>query len=233
VLEEIRHFEAKTLLSSLSCHGVKNTSAILELGAGGGYTMDILMGAGYSNYQAFDLVAKHSNNGNVINFYDGKVLSIPDKSIDCVITSNVIAHVEDLDSFFLEIRRVLKDGGLFLNVLPTSSWRLWTNLTIGINILLMRTGLRKRAAVGDAGRGYKRSIFKAGLGHRGNVFTQLYEFARWSGFFKKYGWQYVERKRCALFYTGVGLVASNLSIKTRNMLSYVVGSSSKVYAFKK
>ena len=65
---------------------------------------------------------------NVIS-YDGKNIPFPDEYFDVVFSSNVLEHIAHIDQFLLEIKRVLKSNGIAIHILPTGSWRFWTNLS--------------------------------------------------------------------------------------------------------
>lgn len=50
-----------------------------------------------------------------------KKLNFSPETFDLIFTSQVIAHVENLELFFEEIKRVLKKDGLIINLVPTIS----------------------------------------------------------------------------------------------------------------
>jgi SAM-dependent methyltransferase len=54
----------------------------------------------------------------VFDMPDGR-LPFDDDSFDMVCANNVFEHVQDIEQALSEVRRVLKPGGFFLNVLPT------------------------------------------------------------------------------------------------------------------
>lgn len=45
---------------------------------------------------------------------DGGILPMPDKSVDVLTMNSVLHHISDLPHLYLEVDRVLKDGGLFI-----------------------------------------------------------------------------------------------------------------------
>jgi SAM-dependent methyltransferase len=51
-------------------------------------------------------------------FYDGKVFPFEDSYFDLIFSTEVIEHVDDLDSFCKESYRVLKPGGFFIVTTP-------------------------------------------------------------------------------------------------------------------
>ncbi|MBI5405403.1 MAG: class I SAM-dependent methyltransferase [Candidatus Kerfeldbacteria bacterium] len=48
--------------------------------------------------------------------FDGKALPFPDKSFDCIFFSAVWHHIQDLPTYFKEVRRVLKDDGAVIAI---------------------------------------------------------------------------------------------------------------------
>ena len=50
------------------------------------------------------------------------------ESFDVIYTSHVLAHIEDLEMSFKEMRRVLKKDGIVIHTVPTNWWSLLTNL---------------------------------------------------------------------------------------------------------
>ncbi len=54
---------------------------------------------------------------------DGRI-DFPDESFDLVVSNQVLEHVEDLDKVLSEIHRVMKPGGITLNLFPSVDvWR--------------------------------------------------------------------------------------------------------------
>ena len=67
-------------------------------------------------------------------------------------SSNVLEHVRELDQLEVEIKRVLRPGGLCVHVLPTHVWRFWTTLSafpVALQkVAAMRAELRPSLGVG-------------------------------------------------------------------------------------
>src|SRR5262249_30988896 len=64
-----------------------------------------------------------------VEVYDGSHIPFPDNHFDIVFSSNVLEHVRDVPTMLRETRRVLKNDGVAIHVLPSSSWRFWTLIT--------------------------------------------------------------------------------------------------------
>lgn len=101
----------------------------------GKVVLDIACGSGYGTYlmakkakkvYGVDIdeqtieYAKENYSGNNIEYIVGDGVSIPlkDKSVDIVVSYETIEHIEKYDIFMKEVKRVLKDGGLFLLSTP-------------------------------------------------------------------------------------------------------------------
>jgi len=61
--------------------------------------------------------------------YDGKTIPAEDDTFDIVFSSNVLEHIPHIYQFQKEIQRVLKPDGIVIHILPSSSWRIWSNFT--------------------------------------------------------------------------------------------------------
>lgn len=61
----------------------------------------------------------HQRQGSKVDvYYDGKTLPFPDHRFDAVVTFETLEHVFNIEPILLEIRRVIKPGGLFLASIP-------------------------------------------------------------------------------------------------------------------
>lgn len=61
----------------------------------------------------------HSHeNDRIEYFYDGKKLPFSDNCFDCLFSSEVIEHIDNLSDILVELNRVLKKDGLFLLTTP-------------------------------------------------------------------------------------------------------------------
>jgi SAM-dependent methyltransferase len=106
--------------------------AILDYGCGSGRHVYEYLDAGYCNISGYDIgdfVARrqtadsaHFRFGSTGS--DGRMSALPwpDNTFDFVFATSVFEHVQDQDTAYAEICRVLKPGGVFLNVFP-SKWR--------------------------------------------------------------------------------------------------------------
>src|SRR5262245_16041901 len=99
---------------------------ILEIGAGTGEQAAELARRGFE-VVAIDMAASNYSTSRVFEVlnYNGVDLPFPDQSFDIVYSSNVLEHVIELDHLEWEIRRVLRDGGRCIHLVPTPAWRIW------------------------------------------------------------------------------------------------------------
>jgi SAM-dependent methyltransferase len=234
---------------------------LLEIGAGTGAQAAVLAARGF-DVQAIEIAGSVYENDQVfpVSVYDGKVLPFPNASFDIVFTSHMLVHIEDEDAFQQEILRVLKPGGRVVHILPTSSWRFWTNLVhypasyVRHGLRIMRTLLGAAPAQGSLGM----AMAAAGAGAaapgqaggpsvlarlftpparvsaRGNALTEQFDFSEhnWKKLFSRNG-QVVEA--CLpnrLFYTGHMSLGPRLPMQVRQALSYLLGSGGKVYVLR-
>ena len=124
-LHVIREYEFARILPYL-----RSGARVLEIGGGTGYQARRLHEAGF-NVTSID-VAHGTYASSELEFpvqpYDGRHFPFPDASFDIVFSSNVLEHIPDLAQTHRETVRVLQPGGYCVHVLPTGSWRFWTNL---------------------------------------------------------------------------------------------------------
>lgn len=73
-----------------------------------------------SEYIGCDVeVSGHSHiNENIDVYYDGKHLPFDDNSFDGIFSSEVFEHIFNLEEMLMELRRVIKKGGVMLVTLP-------------------------------------------------------------------------------------------------------------------
>ena len=210
-LKAIRLHEINLILKMLPPEG-----KILEIGAGTGWQAEVLERNGY-NVHAIDLPASSIYKDKRVRFikeYDGKTIPYADHSFDVVFSSNVLMHIPHVHDFQKEILRVLKPDGSAIHVLPTSSWRLWSNLTHLLKFWA------NSPILGE---------------HAGNAWTEIYYLSGrwWTRLFRQTRWTVMARTPTKLFYTGSSIMDSRLTIKARKQLKYVFGSSSTIFVLKK
>jgi SAM-dependent methyltransferase len=226
---------------------------VLEIGAGSGWQARELAVRGYE-VEAVDIASPRYANSRVwpVIEYDGRTLPFPEGVFDCIFSSNVLEHVEDLPQLFAEMRRVLKHDGQVVHLVPTASWRLWTSLlhyprmAVRVierarNHLLRRPdmdvyGQRSTQAVevsrlGSRWRYLLRIAFAERHGAHHNALWELYGFSRWRWARTFAGWRGLRlvRHRGGIYYSGNLLLGRVLPIGLRTKLSWALGSSCHVF----
>jgi SAM-dependent methyltransferase len=210
-LKAIRTHELDVVLNMLPPKG-----KLLEIGAGTGWQSLALEKRGYS-VSAIDLPLSDYVKNRVypIIDYDGSTIPFPDNTFDIVFSSNVLEHIPHVHAFQKEIHRILKPEGSVLHVLPSSSWRFWTNISH-----VAKTWWPLPGVHGE---------------HAGNSLAEIYYFSRrwWTRLFAETGWRIVSQDTTGLFYTGASIMDSRLNIDLRRKMSRVCGSSCNVFVLKK
>jgi SAM-dependent methyltransferase len=238
-LRALRDEELNRVLSSFP-----QEAHILELGAGAGWQALTLQSKGH-HVLAVDL-----NNSSYLDHaifpvipYDGHSLPFKSGSFDVVFSSNVLEHIQHLDSFDEEIHRVLKPLGMAIHILPTGSWRFLTSITHPVRLVrrifervqqrYMTSDSFSRARISKTARWYY-TIRPNRHGEKGNSLTELYRFSRyaWRKHFTCHGWELLKVKPLGIFYTGNQLFHNHLNLQLRSSLANIFGSSTCVYICK-
>lgn len=244
-LQRIRLCELERAMPVLAGAG-----AVLEIGAGAGWQSKALADRGFS-VEAIDIANDRYRDAHVwpVRKYDGRHIPFPAGTFDVVFSSNVLEHIEHIAEFQPEIRRVLRPTGLAVHILPTGSWRFWTNLTHYLfvtKVLMARVlGIRpvgqesSKQGTGSMPKRSKVELLRKVLipprhGEKGNCLTEIYLFSRyrWERFFERTGWSVELCYPVKLFYTGYSILDASLSIKLRRPMSHVLGSSCLVYVLR-
>jgi|TARA_B110000238_G_C16119287_1_gene436364 SAM-dependent methyltransferase len=110
-------FARINLFNNIKIYGKRLTGNILDIGCGTKPYKKYLKG----NYKGLEIDNENKNEKNTdseILFFDGKIFPLKNDSIDSVLCTQVLEHVEDPTLFFSEIKRILKKDGLILLTVP-------------------------------------------------------------------------------------------------------------------
>jgi SAM-dependent methyltransferase len=216
---------------------------VLEIGAGTGRQALEIRRFG------FDVAAIEIPDSNYsqerqfpITDYDGRHIPFPDASFDVVFSSNVLEHVRELDQLQVEIKRVLRPGGLCVHVLPTHVWRFWTTLSafpVALQkVAAMRVELRPSLRVGRFFRALGRAVvtllapfFPSRHGEKGNVVSELWLFhpSRWRRHFRASGFDIIRDQPMGLLYTGNLFLGDRRSLAQRRQMAERYGSTCHLF----
>jgi len=207
-LNEIRAYE----LEKIESYFPKGKEIkILEVGGGTGKQAMLLREKGYdihsidletSNYSQF----KH----DIVTIYDGVIIPFDTDTFDVVISSNVLEHIADLPNIMSELKRVTKQDGIGIHLMPSPSWRFYTTIADLISVW----------------------HFKKKHGeHASNIFTETFVFRKswWIKQFHKNAFSIILTSTNALFYTGDSLMGPRISLSSRCFLSKILGASCNVF----
>lgn len=248
-LEKIRRFELGAILSVLR-REVKPGGKVLDIGAGTGWQARLVSEVGY-RVEAIDMPSSAyvDKRAFAIQDYDGHHIPFPDASFDAVYSSNVLEHVAHADAFQREILRVVNPDGVAVHVVPSSSWRFWSNFAhyaYMIKALFLRmtgtasstndtiTSGTKEPVPRTFANSLRRIFIPNRDGEMGNALTEIWYFSRWrwARLFRNNGWQIETRRSNRLVYTGYYVLGEAMSIRSRVGMSLLLGGSCHVFVLR-
>lgn len=217
---------------------------LLEIGGGNGFQAQLLNKLS-ANVTSIDVCEwQHGERLFPVTLYDGVNIPFSDSSFDMVFSSNVLEHVKDIDAILLEMRRVLRPGGIAVHILPSVSWRFWSIFTHYLFVIRRLLGQLKlgdsETDSSDANRAtYQRrgliwmirnTLIAPAHGEFRNALVELFEYSqnRWCGRFSKNGWRTIAIRPSGLFYTD-RLVAQSWGIPRRIEMAKYLGSACIIY----
>jgi SAM-dependent methyltransferase len=93
---------------------------LLDIGCGHKPYKSIFLSEGskVTEYLGMDMCDNRSYDNKPEICWDGKIIPLPENSVDCAIATEVLEHCPDPDGLLAEAYRVLKPGGIFLVTVP-------------------------------------------------------------------------------------------------------------------
>jgi SAM-dependent methyltransferase len=221
---------------------------VLEIGGGTGSQAAILQHRGV-DITSIEMAASNYRDARVFPLieYDGVHIPFDDETFDTLFSSNVLEHVPHLDSFQAEMMRVLKPKGRAIHVMPSHTWRLWSNAAHYVSLVqklipaLAPDITSSNASGPPQGIGssltsrLKRAAIPARHGERGNIFTEAFYFrpAWWRRHFEKAGWIVEDISPVPLFYTAYMVLKGRLDMLLRRKLAVHLGAASTCFILRK
>jgi len=120
-LSRLRRYEFERIK-----HLFDSNDRVLEIGGGSGFQAS-LFSKHVDEIVSID-VNSHQAPVAEVKIYDGINIPFPDKYFSAVFSSNALEHIQNIDGIILELKRVLKDDGIAVHIVPTVSWRIFTSL---------------------------------------------------------------------------------------------------------
>ena len=257
-LEAIRLSELTQIDDILQSMGHKG-ACILEIGAGTGWQARELASRGYQ-VSAIDIPSSNHSSARIwpIMDFDGRHIPFPDASFDVVYSSNVLEHVEDLETLNQEMVRVLRLGGRAIHYVPTHAWRAWSLVAFYPSLVrdvwrrLFSQKLKQPQPVvsenpsnklpvpgNKQDRSLRQKVLRRLVPHvhgaGGSCWSELSQFARpsWDRYFATAGWMVEDYRSNGMFLTGEMLMGWLLPTSLRTSLSKFLGSTAHLYVLKR
>ncbi len=224
---------------------------ILEIGGGTGIQAKELSLRGYI-LTSVDLQSSNYSSEIVfpIVFYDGLNLPFADSSFDIIYSSNVLEHILELEILYKELDRVLKPQGYSIHLMPSGSWRFWSNITNYVEYAQHCANLTPKLFPKNISLDEFKKIVSTFIqilrhsvnyaiptrhGEKGNCIFEIWTFSRlsWLKHFKKNDFDVEIAQPMKLFYTGYMIFGKKLSMSKRQFISNFFGSSCVLYKIKR
>ncbi|MGI0058026.1 MAG: class I SAM-dependent methyltransferase [Nitrosarchaeum sp.] len=121
-LHFIRNAELKTALNFFP---IEKNIKILEIGGGDGFMAKKIYEHGYE-ITSIDQTPKHPQYFPVV-IGNATKLNFESKKFDVIFSSHVVAHIDKIEPFFAECKRILKKDGVIVHIVPSTAWSIGTN----------------------------------------------------------------------------------------------------------
>ena len=225
-LQILRNYEINTALNFL----VKKFSvelkqlSILEIGPGN-LPINKFKPEVFTDYLGLEINEDYLQKDIILNTSENiKKL----KDFDLIFSSSSVYYLEDCVDLLKSIDTQRKS--VEVHIIPTASWRIYTQLSVYLSKLKRKNKLENTADSINNDRKLIDLFFLKSHHFNVNRFSEFY-------FYRKKYWEekfsHTEKSLVSLnsniFYTGKNILGKNLSIKNRKLLSKFLGSSSRIY----
>lgn len=233
-LHELRNFELSYVLNKLS---LKETTNILDFGAGDGFIIKLMKDNGFENIHGIDIYNSNYKPDTNILSYSGNIDDFPlNKCYDVIFSSNVLEHIENQEEYLILFNKILNKNGLQIHVMPTHYWKFWNSLFYYYSLsklifkLIFKIKVQKKSKKNykkDVNSGLKQSPFFIGRhGSIGSTFDEFFLFNP-KNYFKilsKLDFKFKSFK-IPIIYSGHYFFGKFLPLSLRSFLSKFLGYS--------
>ena len=124
-LQWLHHVRNEELKAAIHFFPSDKGIRILEIGGGEGYVAKCISDMGY-DVTSIDIAPIFPQLYPVLEV-DTSRLNFRSETFDVIFSSQVLAHIKNIELAYQEIRRVLKKSGIMIHIVPTTWWTLLTN----------------------------------------------------------------------------------------------------------
>ena len=225
-LQILRNYEINTALNFLFKNffiELKQLS-VLEIGPGN-LPINKFKSEVFSDYLGLEINDDYLQKDIILNSSEN-IEKI--KDFDLIFSSSSIYFLDDCVDLLKSIDTQSKS--VEIHIIPTASWRIYTQLSVYFSKLKKKNELENTADPVNYDRKLIDLFFLKSHHFNVNRFSEFY-------FYRKKYWEdkfsHTEKRLVSLssniFYTGKNIFGKNLSIKKRKLLSKFLGSSSRIY----
>jgi ubiquinone/menaquinone biosynthesis C-methylase UbiE len=224
---------------------VEKSINILEIGGGDGFLAKKIHDDGYEII-SIDQIPKHPQYFPVV-IGNATKLDFESNKFDVIFSSQVIAHINEIELFFAECKRVLKKNGLMIHIVPSTAWSIGTNfwhyiLLPKFFIQWRRSNLQVTNSVDKSKKTNKKqkimnkiinALFLHPLGTNPSFIHEFYYFSKyyWKKIFQNHEFDIIEIKNGPYFYSGHNILKNKL-LKTRRILAKAGFTSTYCFVLK-
>jgi len=230
-LHFIRNAEFETALNFFP---VEKNIKILEIGGGDGFIAKKIHDLGYK-ITAMDQMPKYPQHFSVSTGNASK-LDFESETFDIIFSSHVLAHVNEIEMFFSESKRVLKKNGLMIHIVPSTTWSIGTNFWHYVLLpkffiewkrskMISTDNSNKNININKKEKIVTRIInilFLHPLGVNPSFIHEFYYFSKykWKKIFQNQGFKILSIENGPYFYTGHNIL-KNKFLRLRKILSKI------------
>jgi len=226
-LQFIRNAEFDNALKKFP---IEKNIKVLEIGGGDGFIAKKIHDQGY-DITSIDQIPKYPQYFPVTKGNASK-LSYEYETFDIIFSSHVLAHINEIDSFFNESKKILKKNGLMIHIVPSNIWSIGTNFWHYILLPKMFIEWKKRKLKNNSDKEINidkkvkvknriiNILFLHPLGTNSSFIHEFYYFSKheWKKIFENQKFNIISIENGPYFYSGHGMLKNKL-LKLRKILA--------------